>query len=198
MDDFATLLSAARAGDGRAWTSLYDRIAPVVLSYLRSQRAPDPEDLTGEVLLQVVRDLDHFRGDEANLRSWVLTIAHHRLIDARRYHQRRPVEPTDTGELPALRSDEDVAGTVLAGEGLAAALAMLDALTEEQRTVVVLREVHDLPVRDVAAVIGKRTGAVKALHHRAMTTLRERLEVAAVPPTGVRSTHTGARAEGVA
>jgi len=69
---------------------LYRQLAPAVLGYVRSQGAAEPEDLLGEIFLQVVRDIGRFRGDEAALRRWVFTIAHHRLIDARRRSQRRP------------------------------------------------------------------------------------------------------------
>jgi RNA polymerase sigma factor (sigma-70 family) len=148
VDDFTSLLDAARRGDARAWTTLYDRVAPVVLSYLRSQRAPEAEDITGEVLLQVVRDLHRFSGDESNLRSWVLTIAHHRLIDARRYSQRRPAVPTDDDAMPPLPADEDVATEVVERDEVERLVALLDVLTPEQRTVVLLREVSDLSVRD--------------------------------------------------
>ena len=54
--------------------------------------APDPEDVLGEVFLQVARDISTFDGEETGFRSWVFTIAHHRLIDARRHTARRPVD----------------------------------------------------------------------------------------------------------
>ncbi len=47
----------------------------------------------------------------------------------------------------------------------------LASLTEEQAAVVIMRFAWNLPVRDVAAVLGKTEGAVKALQHRAMRAL---------------------------
>ncbi|MEO7836161.1 MAG: hypothetical protein ABIS21_00795, partial [Acidimicrobiales bacterium] len=51
----------------------YRALAPAVLGYLRSQRAPDPEDILGEVFLQVARDWRKFKGDDGALRRWVFS-----------------------------------------------------------------------------------------------------------------------------
>ena len=64
--------------------------------YLRAHGAAEPEDLAGEVFLQVVRGLDRFSGAERDFRAWVFTIAHRRLVDdapprrAGRRRRRRP------------------------------------------------------------------------------------------------------------
>src|SRR5687767_722473 len=93
LSSFATTLAAARCGDERAWTEIYRSLAPGLLGYLRGQGAVEPEDLLGEVMLQLVRDLPRFAGDERQFRAFAFTVAHHRLIDDRRRRGRRPVEP---------------------------------------------------------------------------------------------------------
>lgn len=169
---FHELLAAARRGDERAWAYLYDDVAPIVLAYLRGQRAPDPEDLAGEVLLQVVRDLDRFTGDRHRFRSWVLAIAHHRLIDARRYRSRRPSVPMEPAAIGPVEAPDDPAAEAASTEDLDRLLEQLEVLTEEQREVILLRLVADLSVREVAQILGKRPGAVKAMQHRGITALR--------------------------
>src|SRR5215207_2826438 len=84
----------------------YRDLAPAVLGYLRAQRARDPEDLLGEVFLQVTRDISRFRGDRDDLRRWVFTIARHRLIDDYRRRARRP-EQLDR-ELPETQAPPPV------------------------------------------------------------------------------------------
>lgn len=145
----------------------YRRLAPAVLGYLRAQGAPDPEDVLGEVFLQVARDLPRFRGDEDDLRRWVFTICHNRLLDARRRQARRPVvswEPVpDRADRPAPDSFDPE---------LVSALA---TLTDDQREVIVLRFVADLPLEEVARITGRKVGAVKALQHRGLDALGRRL-----------------------
>ncbi|MDP9022805.1 MAG: sigma-70 family RNA polymerase sigma factor [Actinomycetota bacterium] len=174
-DRFDTVLAAARAGADWAWTELYHDLAPVILGYLRSRGAHSPEDVAGEVFLQVVRDLHRFDGDESRFRSWVFTIAHHRLIDAGRRRRRRPSDPvTDEALERALPHNEGQEGLERVAE--AELLEVLNDLTEDQRTVLLLRLFADLSIDDVAEMLGKRPGAVKALQHRAIGRLRRRLE----------------------
>ena len=141
----------------------YRAFAPAVLGYLRAERAPDPEDLLGDVFLQVARDIARFKGDDDALRRWVFSIAHNRLVDAHRRRARRPVVddvavPERAAPAPPEEFDPE----------LVEALASLSA---EQREVVVLRFVADLPLEAVARVTGRKVGAVKALQHRALENL---------------------------
>lgn len=147
---------------------MYLRLAPAVLGYLRAERALEPEDLLGEVFLQVARDLPRFVGDQEACRRWVFTIAHHRLVDDGR---RRRVRPrTVDAELPDLVDPRAVSDV----DGIDPSLAeALGALTPEQREVVVLRFVCDLAIDDVAAITGRTTGAVKSLQLRALGNLRK-------------------------
>ena len=66
-ENFPGTLAAARIGSEWAWTGIYRDLAPAVLGYLRARRAHEPEDLTGEVFLQVVRDLPRFQGGERDV-----------------------------------------------------------------------------------------------------------------------------------
>jgi RNA polymerase sigma-70 factor, ECF subfamily len=168
-------LRAAQRGDGHAWASLYHDVAPLVVGYLRAQRLPDPEDVASEVLLEVVRDLDRFHGDETRFRSWVLAIAHHRLLDARRREARRPRLATTGALAPAATSGDDVEAETLSLLGLDELRPALGALTEDQRSVLLLRAVDDRSIAEVAALLGKRPSAVKMLQHRATDALRRTL-----------------------
>lgn len=177
------VLCAARAGEEWAWTGLYHELAPVVLGYLRGQRAPNPEDLVGEIFLQVVRDLAGFTGTEPQFRSWVFTIAHHRLLDARRYHSRRPVEPVANEDLVAAgevdtADPEDLALTSLATDEIR---MLVEILTEDQRAALLLRVVGGLTIGEIAEVMDKRPGAVKQLQRRGIQSLRAHLQADAYP-----------------
>jgi len=95
MDSFEdSVLPAARAGAEWAWERIYRELAPTVTGYLRAHGAGEPEDLTGEVFLQVVRGLERFEGGERAFLAWVFTIAHRRVVDDLRRRARRPVSPS--------------------------------------------------------------------------------------------------------
>jgi RNA polymerase sigma-70 factor, ECF subfamily len=171
---FTTLLEAAREGDEAAWEELYGGLAPAVLGYLRANGAPDPEDVLGEVFLQVARDIPRFEGEEPGFRSWVFTIAHHRLIDARRHTARRPVELSAEPPEPGEHAD-DAAEQALAQIGLDEVTRILETLSPDQREVLLLRVVGDLTVEDTAEAVGKRPGAVKALQRRGLAAVKREL-----------------------
>ena len=171
---FTPLLEAAREGSEAAWQEIYDDLAPVVLGYLRANNAPDAEDVLSEVFLQVARDIVRFDGDERGFRSWVFTIAHHRLIDARRHSARRPVDLSPEPPEPGARAD-DAADEALAKIGTEEVQRVLGTLSEDQRAVLLLRVIGDLSIEDVAKAIDKRPGAVKALQRRGLAAVKREL-----------------------
>lgn len=172
---FERVLDAARLGAGWARTRLWETYAGPVIGYLRAQGAREPEDLTSEVFLAVFARLPQFDGTEARFRSFVFTIAHHKLIDERRRRSRRP-DPVPLDDLPAEGPATPGAEVeALASLGTSRTRALLDGLTPDQRNVLTLRILADLPIEQVATVLGKPEGAVKSLQRRALDALRRQL-----------------------
>lgn len=174
--DFADILRRAKSGDEAAWAELYGLLAPRVLGYLRSNRAPDPEDVCGETMLQLARDVGKFEGDERGLRSWALTIAHHRLLDARRSRSRRPVDPV--AEVPEAETGPGDDAETLALDRVTAqeVRRLLATLSDNQRAVLTLRLIGDLKIDEVAKVLGKRPGAIKQLQRRGLSALEKKVK----------------------
>ena len=170
-ESFDGVLAAARLGEDWAWRAFYKELAPRVQGYLRARGELDSDDLVGEVFLQLARDLSRFEGGEAEFRAWVMTIAHHRLLDERRRRSRRPTEVAAPEELPEpLGGDvEEEALASIGEEGVHRALA---GLSDEQRSVLLLRILGDLTVDQVAYALGKSPGAVKALQRRGLEALK--------------------------
>lgn len=178
-DPWDALLAAAQEGAPWAWEQIYRALAPRVKGYAAAQGMADPDDLVGAVFLDVARNVGSFRGDEAAFRSWVFTIAHRRIVDERRRRSRRPEVPTS--EVPEPRGVAPSAeAAALESLGLTELLAIMERLTEDQRQVLTLRVLADLSVDDVARILGKRPGAVKALQRRAVAALRKELTRRAV------------------
>jgi RNA polymerase sigma-70 factor (ECF subfamily) len=178
--NFLSILDAARSGAEWAWERLYGDLAPSVLGYLRARGAGDPEDLTGEVFLQIVRDLPRFAGDERDFRAWVFVIAHHRLLDEGRRSTRRPVQLVADPDGATAAPDEVETEVLrsLAGERVR---RLIGRLTPEQQEVILLRLLGDLTVEEVARAVGKRQGAVKALQRRGLAELERALSEEGVP-----------------
>lgn len=173
-ENLAPHIEAAKRGSVAAFERIYRALAAPVLSYLRWHRVSDPDGLTNDVFAQVHRKLRSFEGDEQGFRSWVFTIAHHRMIDDRRRSQRQPTVDSDVN-VEDHRSTGDVEDDAFAVLGSDRVRELLEVLSADQRAVVLLRVVADLSVEEVARILNKREGAIKALQHRAMAALRRHL-----------------------
>ena len=173
VDSFEDVLCAARAGAEWAWARLYEELAPKVVGYLRAHGATDPEDVAGEVFLQVVRGLPDFSGGEREFGAWTFTIAHRRLVDDLRRRRQRPVEPASADVIErSAGAGGDVHEDVEARLAEASVRAAIDELAPDQRSVLLLRIIGDLSIEEIARVVGKRPGAVKALQRRGLRRLR--------------------------
>jgi RNA polymerase sigma factor (sigma-70 family) len=179
-DAFQGILRAARAGAEWAWRDVYTELAPKLAAYARACRVADPEDVVGEVFLRAVGALDRFEGDRRAFTTWMFTLARNLVVDEQRKLVRRRTAPLPSEILAELgpRGDaEQEALRALAEERIRAAIA---PLTPDQRHVLFLRIIGGLTIDEVATVLGKRPGAVKALQSRAVHTLERKLSTGAV------------------
>lgn len=180
-EQFADVVRAAAVGQRAAWEALYRSYAPPILGFLRAQRVASPEDLLGETWLQVVRDINRFVGDADGFRRWVLQIAHNRARSSwGQRDQQVLTDRPDTRCEPAQGVDEcqDVFGDLT---------PVIALLPPSQRSVLYLRFVLDLPVKDVADILASSSGAVKMTQARALARVEAILDHLAEPVAeGVR------------
>lgn len=169
------IVAAACAGDPDAVGVVYAVLSPRVFGYLRARGAEDAEGLTSEVFVQVIGKLSGLRGGATELRTFVFSVAHARMVDEFRRRARRPaLSPYE----PELDERETSSAELVALERLGGAnvLGLLDRLSDDQKAVLTLRVVGDLTLEQTAHVIGKSTGAVKQLQRRGLLELRSLVE----------------------
>lgn len=174
--DEVTLVERAAQSDPDAIASLYDRYAPKIYSYIY-HRLSDPflaEDLTGQVFLRMLEALRSERGWHSSFSGWLFRIAHNLIIDHyRRRDQAGFVAIDDAPPLPA--HDADPYQIAVAHLDSTALLEALHRLTEEQAQVITLRFLEGYSINEVATLMEKSEGAIKALQYRAVNNLRRLL-----------------------
>lgn len=174
------LLSELASGSDAAFAGIWQLLAPSVLGYLRAQGAAEPEDVCSEVFLGAFRSMERFTGDGAAFRSWLFSIAHRRLTDERRRLGRRPTvaltssDGSEAGEDPRQRVTADVEHDAAQRMGTEWVMRTCEDLAPDQRDVL-LRVVCDLTIEQIADVLGKTAGAVKALQRRAIASVGRQL-----------------------
>lgn len=166
--------------DPEAFGELYERHVKRVYNYIYYRvgaRRLDAEDLTARTFMQALAHLPRFRQQGVPVSAWLLRIAHNLVANWHRDNRRQivPLEEAadrlDAGELPA-----EAAERREERRELLAALAQLPA---ERQQLIVLRFVQGMRAADIAVVMGRSEGAVKALLHRTLAGLRKNLAEAA-------------------
>jgi RNA polymerase sigma-70 factor (ECF subfamily) len=155
--------------DDRAFRAWYDAALPRVFGYL-FQRCGRDTELAEELTQQTfVAAIGARRGPSRDDPvAWVIGIARHRLVDHFRELERR-----ERGLLRLLsRSSEPAVAWLGEHEPEGELIAALRRLPAAQRAAVTLRYIDDLPVREVAALLGRSEGAVESLLSRGRETLR--------------------------
>jgi RNA polymerase sigma-70 factor (ECF subfamily) len=170
VSDDESLVAEARH-DPSAFAPLYRRYAGPIYGYCyrRLGTRELAEDATSQVFTKALSALPRYRGDA--FRPWLFTIAHHVVADV--YRRRRPTSPLDDAWQVA-DGDPSPAEAVIAAEDARTVRRLLAQLTTDQRDVVELR-LNGLTGVEIAEVLGKRPGAIRAIQFRAYQRLRELL-----------------------
>jgi RNA polymerase sigma-70 factor, ECF subfamily len=173
-------LAAARRRDPDALARIYQAFAPALLRFFVAAVGDRhaAEDLTGTVLAAAIEDLPGFRGGVDKLGSWMFRIARHDLYDYRRRVARARTERLDDvlDQKALTKEPPDLRGWPVERLEASRVMAALEQLSPDQREVLLLRLAAGLTVGEVAATLGKTTGAVKALQHRGLASLARKLE----------------------
>jgi RNA polymerase sigma-70 factor, ECF subfamily len=127
------------------------------------------EELTQEAFARACRHWRRVRALDRPV-AWVYVTATNEARREWRHEQR--ADSHITSPSPTV---EDATGTIATTIDVQAALAQL---TDRQRAAVVLRYVADLPIAEIAEVMGCATGTVKATLHQALAHMRVELEAA--------------------
>lgn len=166
------VIDRARNGDRAAFAELYDTHVDSVYRYLlyRVREPSDAEDLASEVFTRAFANIHRYKWQGKSFLAWLYTIARNAVTDRRR--RDRPTVELDNayGLADSGPTAHDLA---VRGENVEALRGAVKHLTGEQQEVLVLRFVENLSSREVANILGKNEGAIRALQFRALGRLRK-------------------------
>jgi RNA polymerase sigma-70 factor (ECF subfamily) len=141
----------------------------------------DGEDVVQETLARACYELSQLK-EVPPLRPWLFRIAHNRAIDHWRRESYRLVEPLDAAADIADESAHEPDNVLDRRQTVRAALSSFLALAPAQRGCVILKDVLDHSLDEIAAELNLSVPAVKAALHRGRSTLQR---LAQTPPPTV-------------
>ncbi len=174
MQDEQSLVHRAQQGDKEAFAQLYENHFDKIYRYvaLRIGNKTEAEDMTQQVFLNALRSISSFRWKGVPFSTWLFRIAHNLVVDYLRKGKKRATILLDESLVSSDSNPQMAAEYRLDVEQIVSATKRL---TAAQREVISLRFAGELSVAEVAKVMGKSQGAVKALQHSAVVALRKAL-----------------------
>ena len=154
--------------------AFYDESFPLVYRYI-GRRVGDEEsarDLTSEVFKRFLLENDQGRCPVKSPKSWLYRTAHNMVIDFYRSQKYRQHLQLDENIVQNDADPVNMAENQILADAAREALTLL---TPDQQQVITLRFLEGLSIAEVAEIVDKSTGAVKALQHRGLAGLQRRL-----------------------
>ncbi len=175
--DESQLIKRAKSYDARALSDLYRRHADAVFRYVyyRVGDREVAEDLVGDVFVRALEGLPAYQDTGTPFEAWLYRIAHARVVDYYRRQKVRRAAPLD--ESLASGEETDLSHLAAQRDDVRRVWDALRHLTDDQQQVISLRFIAGYSTAEVASVMGKTEGAIRALQHRALASLRRLLEI---------------------
>jgi RNA polymerase sigma-70 factor, ECF subfamily len=174
--DVDLLLGRVARGDAHAFEKLYDELSAVVFGLAR-RVVRDParaEDVTQEVFLEVWRKAARFDSSLGKAKTWVLTIAHRRAVDAVRRSESQKRQ--DQRAAPDEVSHDQPADMLIQDEEHGAVRRCMDTLTDLQLESVRLAYFNGYTYNEVATLLDKPLPTIKTRMRDGLIRLRDCLE----------------------
>jgi RNA polymerase sigma-70 factor, ECF subfamily len=159
-----------------AFEPLYERYVAQIYAYAyyRVGHAQDAEDITARAFYQALTHLPRYTSRGVPFSAWLFRIAHNLVANWHRDNGRR-----QTFSLDAILDTPD-RGASLAelaedGEDTRRLWQVIRRLPPERQQLLVLKFVDELSTEQIAMIMGRSEGAVKALLHRTLVVMRQQL-----------------------
>lgn len=174
--DVDLLVGRVARGDSQAFEALYDELSAAVFGLAR-RVVRDParaEDVTQEVFLEVWRKAARFDSGLGKAKTWVMTIAHRRAVDAVRRNE--SLKRQDVKTMPDEVSHDEPADSVIASEEHGEVRECMETLTDLQLESVRLAYFNGYTYNEVATLLEKPLPTIKTRMRDGLIRLRDCLE----------------------
>jgi RNA polymerase sigma-70 factor (ECF subfamily) len=188
LDDLARRVSD---GDSEAFQTLYESHLDTIYRYVyyKVGNGQLAEDLTQHIFMKAWEAINRYQWRELPFQHWLLRLARNTVID-----HYRSTKPANASLLDPIGDGVDPEEELAQSEMIQTLQEAVRQLPDEQREVIVLRFIEQMPHADVALHLGKSAATVRVIQHRALQALRRLLEQdERRAPERRRNGHNGAK-----
>ena len=173
------LQRAQKSGDPQAFDGLYllyaDRVFRFLMARLEDYEAA--EEIMGQVFLRLIENVCKYqispKDNVAIFSAWLYRMAYNKMVDNLRKQKRSTALPIE--QMEAIAERKSLTQEVEERVDFDLLLQKLKLLNEQQRQVIVLRFIEEFSIAETAQIMQKSQGAIKALQHRSLESLRRYL-----------------------
>jgi RNA polymerase sigma-70 factor (ECF subfamily) len=177
-DDEKRLIAKAKA-DPTAFGALYQNYVDRIYNYhyRHTSNRVEAEDLTSRTFYRALRSLHRYRETGASFQAWLFRIAHNLVVNWYRDHTNHPTVSIDTEyPFPLRAQSTNPESWITTTETQEALLKIIEALPEDRKTLILLKFVEHMTNAEIGEILGRTEGAIKALYHRTLITLRKAMQ----------------------
>lgn len=169
MED-ASLVTRCQQGKSADFAKLYDKYIEKIYRFIywRVQHKETAEDLTSQVFMKALNQIDSYDETKSTFATWIYRIARNTVID----HYRTMKQSVDIDDYWSLSDTVDIARDAEVRDKLQEVDQYLSHLSADQREIVLLRVWHGFSYKEIAELIGKTEASCKMVFSRVMTKLR--------------------------
>ncbi len=176
----ADFLLRAKQKEPAAWSSIYREFSSRIYRYVfvKVQNKQLAEDISETVFLRALEAIDKYEMRGLPFSAWLFRIAHNLIIDQQRRNKgdkELALEEVSVGPM-----GQDPAALAEKGIALEQVREAMKQLTKAQQEVVELRFAAELSIAEIAQMMGKNEGAIKALQHSGILALRKIMKIGPV------------------
>lgn len=168
------LISLATDGSTEAFGLLYEKYIDQIYNYIffRTSNGKDAEDICSRVFLRALKHIDRYEDRGYPFSAWLYRIAHNLVVNWYRDSERSD-EVSLADQYPPPTIDGSVEQNIEKQDQEAQLMSIIKGLPDDRKELLILKHVDGLTNFEIGKIMDRTEGAVKALYHRTLESLRD-------------------------
>ena len=168
------LISLASEGDADAFGALYIKYIDQIYNYIyfRTSNGKDAEDICSRVFIRALNHIERYEDRGYPFSAWLYRIAHNLVVNWYRDRERSDEIPLEE-QYPPPTMDGNVEERIEKEDDKDLLMAIIHGLSEDRKELLILKHVEGLTNYEIGQIMDRTEGAIKALYHRTLESLRD-------------------------